>query len=109
MKISKTIVALLVVACFASCSLDNMAEDLMDPECDALDRFGEASIALGLYKKALENYAENQSTENCKELKESGTEYIDAVEKYRECIPDGSTEIDSELEEAKAALANLEC
>ncbi len=108
-KTSKIILALLVVTCLVSCSIEKIADDLLATECDDLDRFGEASIALGFYQKALENYAENQSAENCQELKESGAEYIDAVERYRDCTPDGNAEIDSELNEAKAALANLEC
>ena len=90
----------------SSCSLIKNTDSY---KCNSMDLFGEASIALGFYEKALNAYSEDQSTENCKELKVSGNEYIEAVEAYRNCVPDGNAEIDDELDGAKTALANTDC
>lgn len=92
-----------------SCSILMQGEDVLDKKCDSMGLFEEASIALGFYQRALNDYAEDQSADNCKELKASGMEYIDAIEAYRKCEPDGNTDNDSELDQAKVALADLDC
>ena len=99
----------MMLAFTTSCSMENLAEDLLDNECDSIDLFGEAAIALGFYEKALKAYAEDQSSESCQELKAMGIEYINVIDAYRSCVPDGNVEIDSELDKAKAALADLDC
>ena len=104
-----TIAFTMMLVFITSCSILKQAEDLHDNECDSMDLFGEASIALGFYETALNAYAEEQSAENCQELKTSGNDYINAVEKYIECSEEGDEQVKGELKIAEAAIADLDC
>ena len=96
----------LVLIMTTSCSLEKLADSL---GCDADAFFEEARVEKIFYQEALNAYAEEQSIENCQELKNSGNDYIDAVQKYIDCSEEGDEQIKRELKEAESVLANLEC
>ena len=89
-----------------SCSVEKLIDAF---ECDSGNLFAEALVEKTFYQEALDAYAENQSAENCQELKISGNAYVIAVEGYLECSKEGDEEIKRELKEAKNALVNLGC
>jgi len=114
MKTRKTIVQLLMTwACLlvftTSCSVENIVEDLLALECNSEERFDEVLKATSLYQQAINAYAQEQNTANCQALKASGDAYIEAIEIYRNCDPDNNSDFDNELDEAKAALADIDC
>jgi len=110
MKVLKTklilICGIALMLATSSCSVEKLIDAF---ECDSSSLFSEASVEKIFYQEALEAYAEDQSGENCQELKSSGNAYITAVEKYIECSEEGDVEIKRELKEAKKALSELGC
>lgn len=90
----------------SSCSIEKLADSL---GCNADGFFEEALVEKTFYQEALEAYALDQSSENCQELKASGNQYINAVQKYIDCSEEGDEQVKRELKEAESALADLEC
>lgn len=90
----------------SSCSVEKLIDAF---ECDSENLFTEALVERDFYQEALNAYVEDQSAENCNELKTSGSMYVTAVEKYIECSEKGDAEIKRELKEAKKALAEIGC
>lgn len=110
MKTNKRIIRILgcVIAIMmtSACSLDKLTDSF---ECDSESLFSKASVEKTFYQEALNAYAEEQSVQNCQELRNSGSDYIQAVEKYLDCIEEGDEAVKRELKDAEKALANLEC
>lgn len=102
----RTIGALFIVLLISSCSVEKLADSFA---CNADGFFEEALVEKTFYQEALNAYAEEQSVENCQELKSSGNDYINAVENYIDCSQEGDEEIKRELKEAEKALADLTC
>lgn len=110
MKKSKTIIKtigyVIAILMASSCSVEKLTDSL---KCDSESLFSKASVEKTFYQEALNAYAEEQSAENCQELKNSGFDYIQAIEKYLNCIEEGDEAVKRELKDAEKALANLEC
>ena len=99
-------VCFLTLILTSSCSLNKLAESF---ECNADALFEEARVEKIFYQEALDAYSQEQSAENCQELKISGNDYINAVQTYIDCSEEGDEQVKRELKEAKAAIADLEC
>lgn len=110
MKKSKTIIkiigCLIAIMMTGSCSVEKLTDSL---RCDSEGLFSKASVEKTFYQEALDAYAEEQSVENCQELRNSGFDYIQAVEKYLDCTQEGDEVVKRELKDAKKALADLDC
>ena len=97
---------LLMLIVTTSCSVEKLTDSF---KCDSAPLFEEARVEKIFYQEALDAYAEEQSVDNCQELKISGNDYINAVQKYIDCSEKGDEEVKRELKEAEKALADLEC
>lgn len=96
----------LVLVLTTSCSIEKLADSF---ECDSAPLFEEARVEKIFYQEALDAYAQEQSADNCKELKASGSDYINAVQKYIDCSKEGDEQVKRELKDAEKVLADLEC
>ena len=96
----------LVLVLTSACSIEKLTDTL---KCDSEPLFNEAKVEQIFYQEALDAYAKEQSMDNCQELKTSGNDYINAVQKYIDCSEEGDEQVKRELKEAKRALADLEC
>lgn len=90
-----------------ACSVENLVDKLTDCDKDAL--FKDAVVEKTFYQNALDAYATDQSKTNCDEMKVSGNAYVKAVQKYIDCSGEGNAQIKQELNDAKNALAELNC
>lgn len=90
----------------SSCSLDKLTDSF---ECDSESLFSKASVEKTFYQEALNAYTKEESVENCQELKNSGLDFIQAVESYLDCKKEGDETTKRELKEAEKALADLDC
>lgn len=110
MKKSKTIIGtigcVLAIMMTSSCSVEKLADSF---GCDSGGLFSKASVEKIFYQEALDAYAAEQSVENCQELKNSGLDYIRAVEQYLDCSQEGDETTKRELKDAEKALSNLAC
>lgn len=110
MKNSKTIIRMIgcviAIVMASSCSIEKLTDSF---GCDSESLFSKASVEKTFYQEALDVYAEEQSAENCQELRNSGFDYIQAVEKYLDCIEEGDEAVKRELKDAEKALADLDC
>jgi len=96
----------LVLILTTSCSVEKLADSF---KCDSAPLLEEANVEKIFYQEALDAYTQEQSVDNCKELKSSGNDYINAVQKYIDCSEAGDEQIKREQKDAEKAIANLEC
>ena len=110
MKKSKMIIRIFgcitAIVMTSACSVEKLTDSF---GCDSESLFSKATVDKTFYQEALNAYAEEQSSENCQELKNSGSDYIQAVQKYIDCSEAGDEAVRRELKEAEKALADLEC
>jgi len=110
MKESKTIIRIIgcamVLLMMGSCSIEKLADSL---GCDSDSLFSKALVEKTFYQEALNAYAQEQSAGNCQELRNSGSDYIQAVEAYLDCSAEGDEAVKRELKDAEQALADLDC
>lgn len=104
--IIRTIGFTLAIIMTNACSVEKLTNSL---RCDSESLFSKASVEKTFYQEALNAYAQEQSADNCQELKKSGSDYIRAVEKYIDCSEEGDEAVRRELKEAEKALADLDC
>jgi len=105
-KIIRTIGCVIAIMMASSCSLEKLADSL---ECDSGSLFSKASVEKTFYQEALNAYAQEQSAANCQELRNSGNDYINAVNKYLDCTKEGDEATKRELKDAEKALSDLDC
>jgi len=96
----------LVLILTASCSIEKLADSL---KCDAAPLLEEANVEKIFYQEAFDAYNQEQSVDNCQELKNSGRDYINAVQQYIDCSEAGDEQIKREQKDAEKVIANLEC
>jgi hypothetical protein len=105
-KVIGTIGCLLAIIMTSACSVEKLTDSL---RCDSEGLFSKALVDKTFYQEALNAYAQEQSVENCQELRTSGFDYIQAVQKYIDCSDEGDEAVRRELKEAEKALADLDC
>lgn len=105
-RIIATIAGVIASMTLSSCSVEKLAESL---GCDSEGLFSKALVEKTFYQEALDAYAEDQSAENCQELRSSGNDYIKAVNTYLDCSKEGDEATQRELKDAEKALADLDC
>lgn len=97
---------MIVILTANSCSIEKLADSL---KCDPAPLLQEANVEKIFYEEALEAYNQDQSTGNCQELKNSGSDYISAVQQYIDCSEAGDEQIKREQRDAEKVVADLEC
>jgi len=104
--IIRTMGCLMAISMTTSCSIEKLADSL---GCDSGELFSKALVEKTFYQEALNAYAQDQSSENCQELRNSGSDYVQAVNAYLDCSAEGDEATKRELKEAEKALADLDC
>lgn len=102
----KSLGCIVAILMTISCSVEKLTDSF---GCDSESLFSKASVEKTFYQEALNAYSVEQSAENCQELKKSGFDYIQAVQRYIDCSKEGDEAVRRELKEAEKALADLEC
>lgn len=110
MKRSKTIIGTIgcvfAIIITSSCSLEKLTESL---DCDSAGLLSKADVEKIFYQEALNAYMGDQSTANCQELRTSGSDYIQAVNSYLNCVSTGDEAVKRERKDAEKVLADLQC
>lgn len=110
MRKSKTIIrtigCIIAIMMSSSCSVEKLTDSF---KCDSAPLLVEANVDKIFFQEALDAYTQEQSVDNCQELKTSSNDYVKAIQKYIDCSEAGDEQVKRELKDAKKVLADLEC
>lgn len=89
-----------------SCSIEKLTDSL---GCDATSLLSKATVEKTFYQEALNAYMTDQNVANCQELRNSGSDYVSAVNQYLDCNETGDEAVKRELKDAEKILSDLDC
>lgn len=106
-KIMKNIKSVLVCSvvffAFTSCSKNPI-------KCFGGSWIQELSSELTDWTTAAQEYSDNPTMENCNTYKSSVNDYLDAIDKIKNCVPTASLgDLNGSIDEAKQELNEIDC
>lgn len=110
MKTSKILMSCAIVFIgFTSCGKDDNG-NVLNGECFGGTWIQEISNEATAWATAGTEYSENATFANCQKYYSAGIDYLDALDRIKECVPATSlSDFDKSIEEAKEELAANNC
>jgi len=109
-SILKITVCLYTILLFTNCSGNDDGNEEVSNNCFTGNWAQEVTQELTNWSTAIQAYSQDPSQENCANYKSTLSDYIDALDDIKECVPTISLiDFNNAIEESREELSNFDC